>query len=121
MQNVSNEAAADSIIVDRSLNSIKEAQGMLQNLHRAPATAEILASQIHLYDFLLSEISGIRNRLKKGVRARRPSFASRPPRRKAIEMLWPEHSQPQLGGMRLRNASSSHMQAIICAGRQRPC
>jgi len=121
MQNASNEARAEFIIVDRSLNSIKEAQVMLRNLGSAPDTPDMLASQIHLCEFLLHEISGIRNRLEKGVHARCPSAMLEIPRRNPIELAWPEHLRPRLGGMRLRRVSASGSEPFICARCQRPC
>lgn len=121
MQSTNKEAKSDLITVDRSLGSIKEAQGMLQNLRCAPATPDIIASQIHLCDVLLHEISGIRNRLEKGVRARCPNAGLRAPHPSSIELAWPEHLQPRFGGGGFRRISASGLEPFICAGCPRPC
>lgn len=95
MQNVSNEAGRDPIIVDRSLSSIREAHVMLQNLRSAPATLDVLTWQIHLCDLLLHEISGVRHRLAKGVRARRGNAGPKASPHIA-GVVWHEHSRPRL-------------------------
>lgn len=57
--------------LQHSLSAIKEAHFQLLLLTSSSTTPTALASRIQLYDVLLGEISGIRNRLARSIKYRR--------------------------------------------------
>lgn len=61
-----------SVLLDR-LSAIRSVQDQLDRLSASSATPTGMMSQIHLYDVLLSQISGIRSNLASGLEEmRRP-------------------------------------------------
>lgn len=121
MQMISNRSEADLIIIDQALSSIKRTHVTMQNLHSAPATPAVLALQIDLCEVLLNEISGIRNRLAKGIVARCPNAALRMSGRGPVGLIWPEHLHPGLGDAEFDGLSASGLTPFICASCPRPC
>ncbi len=69
---------------NRSLSTIKVAQGQLNHLNGAFVTPADIESRIHLCNVLLSEILGIRRHLAKDLGNRHPALSTdrvRPSRR----------------------------------------
>ena len=61
-----------SVLLDR-LNAIRSVQGQLERLSASGSSPTGMMSQIHLYEILLSQISGIRSNLVSGLEEmRRP-------------------------------------------------
>jgi hypothetical protein len=62
-----------SVLLDR-LSAIRDVQGELELLSASTVTSTSMISQIHLYEMLLSQISGIRSNLASGLEEmRRPT------------------------------------------------